>query len=114
MTYDFDLSLGRKLQFEDMNLGEVCGSGNFGVVVKGSLDENGYISRQIAVKMLKDNAGLPERKMMLDELQMMKSLSPHPNVVALLGWCITTDNVYIVEEYVPNGSLLNYLRYVCF
>jgi len=101
---------GRKLQFEDMNLGEVCGSGNFGVVVKGSLDENGYISRQIAVKMLKDNAGLPERKMMLDELQMMKSLSPHPNVVALLGWCITTDNVYIVEEYVPNGSLLNYLR----
>ena len=97
-----------------MNLGEICGSGNFGVVVKGTLDENGYVSRQIAVKMLKDSAGLPERKMMLDELQMMKSLSPHPNVVPLLGWCITTDNVYIVEEFVPNGSLLHYLRYVSF
>ena len=101
---------GKRLQFEDMNLGEICGSGNFGVVVRGTLDEEGFNSKEIAVKMLKETAGLSERKMMLDELQMMKSLSPHPNVVGFLGWCITNDNVYIVEEFVPNGSLLHYLR----
>ena len=93
-----------------MNLGQICGSGNFGVVVRGTLDEEGCDSKDIAVKMLKETAGLSERKMMLDELQMLKSLSPHPNIVGLIGWCITDDNVYIVEEFVPNGTLLQYLR----
>ena len=103
---------GRSIRFEDMNLKEVCGMGNFGSVQKGTLDIADSPSKEIAVKMLKDNAGLQERKMMLDELQMLKSLSPHPNVVGLVGWCITRDNVYIVEEYIPNGNLLHYLRYL--
>ena len=98
------------LDFADLNLGEVCGTGQFGVVTRGTLDEPTCPSREIAVKMLKDNAGLSERKMMLDELNVMKSLSHHPNVVSLIGWCITEDNVYIVEEFVPNGSLLHHLR----
>eukprot|EP00795_Rhopilema_esculentum_P007614 gene7614-13426_t len=104
------LGQGKLLSYEDMNLGEICGSGMFGVVLRGTLDEANLPSREIAVKMLKDKAGLGERKMMLDELRVLKALSPHPNIVGLIGWCITEDNVYIVEEFIPNGTLLNYIR----
>eukprot|EP00794_Sanderia_malayensis_P004676 gene4676-5286_t len=104
------LGQGRLLAYEDLNLGEVCGSGQFGIVVKGTINEDGNTTKQVAVKMLKDNAGLSERKMMLDELNIMKSLSHHPNVISLVGWVITEDNVYIVEELVTCGSLLHYLR----
>ncbi len=102
---------GRLLSAEDLELGEIIGSGEFGVVLKGFLNEENNIRREVAVKMLQDHAGLAERKMMLDELTIMKSISHHPNVIALVGWVITDDNVYIVEELVTGGSLLHYLRY---
>lgn len=41
----------------------------------------------VAVKTLKDNAGERERLDLVQELQVMKSLEPHPHVVKLLGCC---------------------------
>lgn len=41
----------------------------------------------VAVKTLKGNAGERERIDLIQELQVMKSLEPHPNVVKLLGCC---------------------------
>lgn len=41
----------------------------------------------VAVKTLKDNAGERERLDLIQELQVMKSLEPHPHVVKLLGCC---------------------------
>lgn len=41
----------------------------------------------VAVKTLKENAGERERIDLLQELQVMKLLDPHPNVVRLLGCC---------------------------
>lgn len=41
----------------------------------------------VAVKTLKGNAGKRERNDLIQELQVMKSLEPHPNVVKLLGCC---------------------------
>lgn len=37
--------------------------------------------------MLKENAGEQERNDLLQELQVMKMLDPHPNVVRLLACC---------------------------
>jgi len=44
-------------------------------------------SMVVAVKTLKDNAGERERLDLVQELQVMKSLEPHPHVVKLLGCC---------------------------
>lgn len=44
----------------------------------------------VAVKTLKRNAGEFERLDLLHEIQVMKSLKPHHNVVKLLGCC--TEN----------------------
>lgn len=41
----------------------------------------------VAVKTLKENAGEKERTDLLQELAVMKTLEPHPNVVRLLGCC---------------------------
>ena len=39
------------------------------------------------MKTLKESAGEKERKDLLQELEVMKSLEPHPNIVRLLGCC---------------------------
>lgn len=44
-------------------------------------------SSLVAVKTLKESAGDKERQDLLKELQVMKSLKPHPNIVTLLGSC---------------------------
>jgi hypothetical protein len=41
----------------------------------------------VAVKTLKESAGDKERQELLKELQVMKTLKPHPNIVTLLGCC---------------------------
>ena len=41
----------------------------------------------MAVKTLKEAAGEKERKDLLQEMEMMKLLDPHPNVVTMLGCC---------------------------
>jgi hypothetical protein len=41
----------------------------------------------VAVKTLKENAGEREKCDLLSELEVMKKLEPHPNVVTLLGCC---------------------------
>ena len=53
----------------------------------------------VAVKMLKENAGEQERNDLLQELQVMKMLDPHPNVVRLLACCtergeLNSDDFY--------------------
>lgn len=46
----------------------------------------------VAVKTLKESAGDKERQDLLKELQVMKSLKPHPNIVTLLGCCTDKGN----------------------
>lgn len=51
----------------------------------------------VAVKMLKENAGEQERSDLSQELQVMKMLDPHPNVVRLLG-CCTEKGTYLISN----------------
>lgn len=50
--------------------------------------------------MLKENAGEQERSDLMQELQVMKMLDPHPNVVRLLGCC--TDRGMVDHTYFEN------------
>jgi len=50
-------------------------------------------SSLVAVKTLKESAGDQEREELLKELEVMKSLRPHPNIVTLLGCCTDKGNV---------------------
>lgn len=64
----------------------------------------------VAVKTLKENATEKERVDLISELQVMKMLEPHPNVVRLLGCCTEKDPIFVIMEFVSRGKLQSYLR----
>lgn len=90
----------------------ILGEGCFGQVWKceafNIFDNNA--KDIVAVKTLKENASEKEKKDLLTELEIMKMLEPHPNVVTLLGSCTDRDPVFLIMEYVPFGKLQSFLR----
>lgn len=42
-----------------------------------------------------------------DEINMMKTVSPHPNIVSLIGYCTIKKPMLMVMEYVSCGDLVN-------
>ncbi|XP_023173595.1 tyrosine kinase receptor Cad96Ca [Drosophila hydei] len=90
----------------------ILGEGAFGQVwrceatdMAGSADVT-----TVAVKTLKESADEIEKKDLLSELEVMKSLEPHVNVVQLLGCCTEKDPTFVILEYVSRGKLQTYLR----
>ncbi|KAH8417306.1 hypothetical protein KR222_008693, partial [Zaprionus bogoriensis] len=90
----------------------ILGEGAFGQVwrceasnMSGSADVT-----TVAVKTLKESAAEVEKKDLLSELEVMKSLEPHVNVVRLLGCCTDKDPTFVILEFVNRGKLQTYLR----
>ncbi|XP_035693202.1 hemicentin-2-like [Branchiostoma floridae] len=87
-------------------LKEKVGHGEFGDVYKA---EAWNISGQpgttaVAVKTLRGYADF------IKELEVLKLLESHPNVVTFLGCCKDSEPLYLLLEYVSGGSLLSNLR----
>ncbi|XP_066300499.1 uncharacterized protein [Branchiostoma lanceolatum] len=89
---------------ENIKLLRKIGQGNFGDVFQGLWKEN----VEVAVKTAKKEA-MPDDQF-LKEADTMKKLQ-HRNIVQLLGVCTKEDPIYIITEFVCNGSLEHYLRH---
>ncbi|KAI0984770.1 hypothetical protein GJ496_006422, partial [Pomphorhynchus laevis] len=79
------------------------GQGMFGEVWKGKWNDCTYV----AIKTLK--CGSMSTEAFLEEANIMKKLR-HPKLVQLYAVCTEGDPLFIVTEYMVNGSLLDYLR----
>ncbi len=83
-------------------VGEQLGAGSMGVVWRGKRLDTG---EPVALKTLPRDAD----KLLLDrfrrEVSVLQGLSPHPNVVRVLGHGEALGNHYIVMELVTGGSL---------
>ncbi|XP_057653806.1 tyrosine kinase receptor Cad96Ca [Diorhabda carinulata] len=91
----------------------ILGEGAFGQVWKcEAIDLNGKDTgvTVVAVKTLKENANEKEKSDLLSELQVMKMLEPHANVVRLLGCCTDKEPIFLIMEYISKGKLQGYLR----
>lgn len=90
----------------------ILGEGAFGQVWRCEATEIDGVEgiSTVAVKTLKENAIESEKKDLMSELQVMKSLEPHVNVVRLLGCCTEKDPVFVIIEYVALGKLQQILR----
>ncbi|XP_045533834.1 tyrosine-protein kinase Btk29A isoform X2 [Papilio machaon] len=87
----------------ELVLHEELGAGQFGVVRRGKL----FGTRDAAVKMMKE--GTMSEDDFIEEAKVMTKLQ-HDNLVQLYGVCSKRRPIYIVTEYMCNGSLFNYLR----
>ncbi|KAK9123875.1 hypothetical protein Sjap_013477 [Stephania japonica] len=82
----------------------LLGSSSHGSVFMGILED----SSVVAIKSLKGSA----KKSYSQVLHGMMTLSQlkHPSVVQLIGCCVESEQVALVYEYMPNGSLYEHLQ----
>ncbi|KAK2570252.1 Tyrosine-protein kinase receptor torso [Acropora cervicornis] len=64
----------------------------------------------VAVKVLNDKVDEEEIEDFKMEINFMKTLGRHENVVTMLGCCTLYPPLCLIVEYVPYGDLLKYLR----
>ncbi|KAM6968769.1 tyrosine-protein kinase Lck [Tautogolabrus adspersus] len=87
---------------ESLKLERRLGAGQFGEVWMGVYNNE----RRVAIKNMK--MGTMSVEAFLAEANMMKNLQ-HPRLVRLFA-VVTQEPIYIVTEYMENGSLLDYLK----
>nr|XP_020644300.1 receptor-type tyrosine-protein kinase FLT3 [Pogona vitticeps] len=109
---EFEYDIKWEFPRENLELGQVLGSGAFGKVVNATaygISEPG-VPAQVAVKMLKEKHSSSEKEALMSELKMMTHIGSHENIVNLLGACTASGPIYLIFEYCCHGDLLNYLR----
>ncbi|XP_062409897.1 fibroblast growth factor receptor 1b isoform X4 [Sardina pilchardus] len=99
---------------ERLVLGKPLGEGCFGQVVMGEalgLDkEKPNRVTKVAVKMLKSDATEKDLSDLISEMEMMKIIGKHKNIINLLGACTQEGPLYVIVEYASKGNLREYLR----
>lgn len=47
---------------------------------------------------------------LVSEMELMKMIGKHVNIINLLGCCTQDGPLYVIVEYAPNGNLREFLR----
>ncbi|MCJ8730715.1 hypothetical protein PDJAM_G00187620 [Pangasius djambal] len=97
-----------------LTLGKALGEGCFGQVVMaeaiGVDKEKPNKPITVAVKMLKDDGTDKDLSDLVSEMEMMKMIGKHKNIINLLGACTQDGPLYVLVEYASKGNLREYLR----
>ncbi|XP_046866526.1 fibroblast growth factor receptor 3 [Drosophila willistoni] len=97
-----------------IRIGRMLGEGAFGYVHEASASNLRRMrgTTIVAVKQLKPNPTADEVAEFLAEIEMLKGVGTHHNVVCFLGCCTIKAPYLMIMEYVGRGNLLSYLRTV--
>ncbi|XP_031248127.1 lectin-domain containing receptor kinase VI.3-like [Pistacia vera] len=104
---DWEIDCPHRFRYKDLyeatkgfRENEVIGVGGFGAVYRGVLPTNGS---EVAVKKITRNSlqGMREFAAEIESLGRLR----HKNLVNLHGWCKQKNDLLLVYEYIPNGSL---------
>ncbi|KAJ0061745.1 hypothetical protein NL108_008296, partial [Boleophthalmus pectinirostris] len=113
---EFELPYDPEWEFprENLTLGKPLGEGCFGQVVRaeayGLNKDQMDKPTTVAVKMLKDDATDKDLADLISEMELMKVMDKHKNIINLLGVCTQDGPLYVLVEYASKGSLREYLR----
>ncbi|XP_065661248.1 tyrosine-protein kinase receptor torso isoform X3 [Hydra vulgaris] len=117
---------------QDICFKEKIGEGAFGTVYKGAIKSEinmnaKYVNQQsllnflekypdgtapkvVAIKCLKDIATENELLDFRDEINIMKDVGYHKNIVNMVGWSTFKNSFCLIVEYMENGDLLSFMR----
>ncbi|NWV18536.1 FLT3 kinase, partial [Origma solitaria] len=103
---EFEYDMKWEFPRENLEFGQVLGSGAFGKVVNATAYgiNNAGDSVQVAVKMLKEKPDASEKDALMSELKMMTHIGSHENIVNLLGACTVSGNLKLVSCYRGDGT----------
>ncbi|XP_029305031.1 fibroblast growth factor receptor 2 isoform X1 [Cottoperca gobio] len=118
---EYDLPEDPRWEFsrDRLTLGKPLGEGCFGQVVMaealGIDKDKSKDAVTVAVKMLKvllflDDATEKDLSDLVSEMEMMKMIGKHKNIINLLGACTQEGPLYVIVEYASKGNLREYLR----
>nr|XP_057911981.1 fibroblast growth factor receptor 1b isoform X2 [Doryrhamphus excisus] len=103
-----------ELPRDRLALGKPLGEGCFGRVALAEIigmdeDQPARVTK-VAVKMLKADAGEKDQLDLISEMQMMKTIGRHKNIINLIGACTHDGPLFVVVEYAARGNLREHLR----
>ncbi|KAK7477978.1 hypothetical protein BaRGS_00030807, partial [Batillaria attramentaria] len=90
-----------EIDYSALRFTETIGEGAFGKVLKAELD--------LAAGPF-EHATSDERRNLLLEIEAMKQLGQHPNLVSIIACVVCAPRPCLVMHYCPLGDLRNYLR----
>jgi serine/threonine protein kinase len=105
---DWEINHPHRLRYKDLYAAtdgfkenRIVGTGGFGTVFRGNLSSPS--SDQIAVKKITPNSMQGVREF-IAEIESLGRLR-HKNLVNLQGWCKQKNDLLLIYDYIPNGSL---------
>ncbi|KAH8334890.1 hypothetical protein KR074_000800 [Drosophila pseudoananassae] len=102
--YEFPLDSNWELPRSQLVLGATLGEGAFGRVVMAEVN-----NAIVAVKMVKEGHTDDDIASLVREMEVMKIIGRHINIINLLGCCSQNGPLYVIVEYAPYGNLKDFL-----
>lgn len=103
--YEFPLDSNWELPRHHLILGATLGEGAFGRVVMAEVNNS-----IVAVKMVKEGHTDDDIASLVREMEVMKIIGKHINIINLLGCCSQNGPLYVIVEFAPHGNLKDFLN----
>lgn len=110
--YEFPMDTNWEFSRQQLKLGETLGEGAFGRVVRAEangLTKNGT-HNVVAVKMVKEGYTDSDMASLVHEMEVMKMIGKHINIINLLGCCSQGGPLHVIVEYARYGNLKDFLK----
>lgn len=110
--YEFPLDSNWEFARHKLTLGPTLGEGAFGRVVMAEAQGliNNASNMIVAVKMVKEGHTDSDMTSLVREMEVMKMIGKHLNIINLLGCCSQDGPLYVIVEYAPHGNLKDFLK----
>ncbi|XP_067643570.1 fibroblast growth factor receptor homolog 1 [Eurosta solidaginis] len=112
--YEFPLDSNWEIPRTQLNLGSTLGEGAFGRVVMADACNLSRTAKNtssiVAVKMVKEEHTDADMASLVREMEVMKMIGKHINIINLLGCCTQNGPLWVIVEFAPHGNLKDFLK----